>query len=170
MNVYSSTMHRKAKNWKQSNSSISGERRDRLWRVLSTRWNGMLPTHIYRPLWKDVTSRWGVMLYITYLGFFCMGDILLPSVGSFSCLCRYGLMDILPYTLSYNPELHYLFCGSDCVCILHCLIPGTTTHLSSAHPRITLESAVSPRSSGFFSRRMMLETQTWIVLVATGVS
>ena len=82
MNVYSSTMHRKAKNWKQSNSSISwrthpspGEWRDRLWSVYMLEWNAAHPA--YRPLWKDVTSRWGVMLYITYLGFFCTGDILL---------------------------------------------------------------------------------------------
>lgn len=78
-------------------------------------------------------------------------------------------MDILPYTLFYNPELHYLFCGSDCVCILHCLIPGTTTRARLSPPlESPLESAVSPRSSGFFSRRMMLETQTWMCSLLLG--
>lgn len=76
MNVYSSTMHRKAKNWKQSNSSISWRTEGQI--VVCLRWNGMLPTP-HTTLFGRMSFKVGShALHITYLGFFCMGDILLP--------------------------------------------------------------------------------------------
>ena len=115
-----------AKNWKPSKSSISWqmERQIVVCRYAGTERCPPLHTALFGRMslqgGESCSTEiiWGSSVWETY--FF-------SSVCSFNHLYQYGLLDILLYTSFYNPVLHYLFCCSDCVCILHCLIPGTTT-------------------------------------------
>ena len=124
----------------------------------------MLPTPAYCPLWKDVTSRWRVMLYINYLGVLLYGRHTSPLLAY--SITSIGMDSwIFSFILCFITQHYIIYFVAQIVCVFHCLIPGTTTRARLSPP---LESAVSPRSSGFFSQRMMLETKTWMCPLLLG--
>lgn len=110
------------------------------------------------------------MLYITYLGFFLYGRHTSSLCWLIQLLVSVWTPGYLYLILCLITQNYIIYFVAQIVCILHCLIPGTTTPARLSPP---LES---PLESAAFSqelwllRRMMLGNPDLDVLVATGVS
>ena len=130
----------------------------------------------------------GKYIYISYLEFFCTGDLFPTSLFIYLSNSSYqhGLLTVY-HTLGYNAVLPYLFCCSHYSSfgywVFFQLVPISLWHTPSilgvflstsllsgtmmfpAHlvlfPVPVLEPAISPRNLCFFYWRIVLETKIW---------